>query len=178
MILGDYRRGLGWRMDLLTTYTHDSEVQVITAPPLISTIHKSSQHPLSIFPACCIFTSRSLATASNSGDFFSFTRWGPLFTASRAELTLNWLIPQLITSRHGPRWKPRFHCSTQIVALLRICCLATGTCLPKRSLFTESPLSNGSIRDSKFNEIYRVRYRGCNSRRSLRISAGTSGNPI
>jgi hypothetical protein len=29
-------------LDLLTTYTHDSQVQVITAPPLISTIHKSS----------------------------------------------------------------------------------------------------------------------------------------
>jgi hypothetical protein len=27
---------------------HDSELQVITAPPLISTIHKSPQHPLSV----------------------------------------------------------------------------------------------------------------------------------
>jgi hypothetical protein len=36
-------------MDLLTTCTHDLELQVITAPPLISAIHKSLQHPLSIF---------------------------------------------------------------------------------------------------------------------------------
>jgi hypothetical protein len=38
-------------MDLLTAYTstHDSEVQVITAPSLISTIHKSTQHSLSLF---------------------------------------------------------------------------------------------------------------------------------
>jgi hypothetical protein len=36
-------------MDLLTTYTHDSELQAITAPPLISTIHKSPQHLLSLF---------------------------------------------------------------------------------------------------------------------------------
>jgi hypothetical protein len=36
-------------MDLLTTYTHDSKVQAITAPPLISKIHKSSQRPLSLF---------------------------------------------------------------------------------------------------------------------------------
>jgi hypothetical protein len=36
-------------MDLLTTYTYDSELQAITAPPLISTIHKSQQHPLSLF---------------------------------------------------------------------------------------------------------------------------------
>jgi hypothetical protein len=36
-------------MDLLTTYTHDSELQAVTAPPLISTIHKSPQQLLSIF---------------------------------------------------------------------------------------------------------------------------------
>jgi hypothetical protein len=36
-------------MDLLTTYTHHLEVQIITAPPLISTIHKSPQHLLSLF---------------------------------------------------------------------------------------------------------------------------------
>jgi hypothetical protein len=36
-------------MDVMTTYTHDSELQAITAPPLISTIHKSPQHPLSLF---------------------------------------------------------------------------------------------------------------------------------
>jgi hypothetical protein len=33
-------RGLGWILDLLTTYIHDTELQAITAPPLI-TIHKS-----------------------------------------------------------------------------------------------------------------------------------------
>jgi hypothetical protein len=36
-------------LDLLTTYTHNSELQVITALPLISTIHKSPQQPLSLF---------------------------------------------------------------------------------------------------------------------------------
>jgi hypothetical protein len=36
-------------MDLLATYTHVSELQAITRPPIISTIHKSLQHPLSIF---------------------------------------------------------------------------------------------------------------------------------
>jgi hypothetical protein len=46
---GDYRRGMHWWMDLLATDTHDSDLQVITAPPLISTIHKSPQHPLSLF---------------------------------------------------------------------------------------------------------------------------------
>jgi hypothetical protein len=56
----DYRRGLDCWMDLLITYTHDSELQAITAPPLISIIHKS--------PACCVFTSRYLATVTNSVD--------------------------------------------------------------------------------------------------------------
>jgi hypothetical protein len=54
--------------DLLITYTHHSELQAITAPLLISTIHKSSQQPLSPFSACCVFNSRSLATASISRD--------------------------------------------------------------------------------------------------------------
>jgi hypothetical protein len=35
---------------------------IITASLLISTIHRSTQHLLSRFPACCVF-SRSLATA-------------------------------------------------------------------------------------------------------------------
>jgi hypothetical protein len=65
---GDYRRGLDEGMDLLTIYTHDSELQTITAPPISSTIHKSPQHPLSLFPAYCVFTNCSLVTASNSGD--------------------------------------------------------------------------------------------------------------
>jgi hypothetical protein len=39
---------IGW-LDLLTSYTHDSELQAVTAPPLISTINKSPQLPLSLF---------------------------------------------------------------------------------------------------------------------------------
>jgi hypothetical protein len=38
--MSDHRRGL---------LTHDSELQAITAPLLISTIHESPQHPLSLF---------------------------------------------------------------------------------------------------------------------------------
>jgi hypothetical protein len=56
-------------MDLLTTLTHDFELQVITALSLISTVHISPQQLLSLFPAWYVFTNRSLATASNSGDF-------------------------------------------------------------------------------------------------------------
>jgi hypothetical protein len=53
----------------------DSEIQAITAPPLISTIDKSPEHPLNLFPAYCVISS-SLATVSNSGDS----------SASRAEV--------------------------------------------------------------------------------------------
>jgi hypothetical protein len=44
----DYNRGLDWSMDLLTTYTDDSELQVITALSLIYTLYKSLQHTLSL----------------------------------------------------------------------------------------------------------------------------------
>jgi hypothetical protein len=55
-------------LGLLTIRVHHSELQVNTAPFLISTTHRSPHRLLSIFPACCVFESRSLATASNSGD--------------------------------------------------------------------------------------------------------------
>jgi hypothetical protein len=45
MIWGDYRRGLDWWMDLLATCAHHSEVQLITALTLISTLYKSLAHP-------------------------------------------------------------------------------------------------------------------------------------
>jgi hypothetical protein len=59
---------MGWWLDLLTTYTHHSELQVVTVPLLNSTIHRSPQHPLCVFPACCVFNSFSIVTAYNSGD--------------------------------------------------------------------------------------------------------------
>jgi hypothetical protein len=45
----DCRQNLDWWIHLLTTYTHDSQVQAITVPPLISTIHKSPEHTPSLF---------------------------------------------------------------------------------------------------------------------------------
>jgi hypothetical protein len=52
-------------MDLLIIYTHHSELREIIAPLLISTIYKSPQLPLGLFPACCVLNSSSLATISN-----------------------------------------------------------------------------------------------------------------
>jgi hypothetical protein len=45
----DCRRGMHWWTDLLMTYTHHLEIQVIILLLLVSTIHKSSQHSLSLF---------------------------------------------------------------------------------------------------------------------------------
>jgi hypothetical protein len=41
-------------------------MKVITAQSLIFKRYRSSQHPLKLFPTCCVFISRSLSTASNS----------------------------------------------------------------------------------------------------------------
>jgi hypothetical protein len=45
----------GWILDLLTTYTHNSERPLITAPLLISTLYKSPQQMGSFFQPA-IFT--------------------------------------------------------------------------------------------------------------------------
>jgi hypothetical protein len=67
--MSDYRRGMNWWMDLLSTYTQHSELQVITALSVIFTLYTSPHHPLSIFSASCVFISRFLATACKSGDY-------------------------------------------------------------------------------------------------------------
>jgi hypothetical protein len=40
---------MDWWVDLLTTYAHHSELQALTTLSLISTIHSSPQHLLSLF---------------------------------------------------------------------------------------------------------------------------------
>jgi hypothetical protein len=59
---------MDWIFDLLITYTHHSgTTRKFTALPLISTLYISPQHPLRLLQPA-VFTSRSLATTSNSGD--------------------------------------------------------------------------------------------------------------
>jgi hypothetical protein len=58
---------LGLLNGFIDQLKHHSEIQVITALSLTSTIHKSPQRSLSPFPAC-VFASRCQETASNSGD--------------------------------------------------------------------------------------------------------------
>jgi hypothetical protein len=103
MCFSDCRRGLGRRLDLFTTITHDSWLHLIIAPALISTLHKSLQHTLSLF-SLLIFTSRSLVTASNSGD--SSTSAITLLLSDKYTTSLcthlNSKLVRLITILHGP----------------------------------------------------------------------------
>jgi hypothetical protein len=145
-ILCDYRQGPDWWYDFLATCTHHSEQHVITPPSLISTLHKSPQHPPSLFPASYIFNSRSLATASNSGDSLASRahvvtvwrisrNWTPVncqlyYSAISSQppvqnstrnwkLTTDWVaaIVFKITPLHGPHTThPRFHCCSPTVA--------------------------------------------------------------
>jgi hypothetical protein len=158
---GDYRRGLHWWTDLLTIYTYESELQAVTAPPLIPTTHKPSQHPLSLFPACCVFTRRSLATASKSGDS----------SASRAQVLCSQppvqnstkLIARtvlVINSRHGPHTS-RKHQNT-VLLLLRSCPLprervyrAVAQARPRRGP-QKTPFFYCSVRYLVTAAVYRV----------------------
>jgi hypothetical protein len=118
---------MNWWIDLLTIYIHHSELHVITAPLLISTIYRSSQHPLSLFPVCFVFNSRSLATVSNSGDtsasrahvvtvrriscnwklvdcqlnYSDISSQSPLQSSTQLP-AFNWLGPRLATISHQP----------------------------------------------------------------------------
>jgi hypothetical protein len=83
-ILGyDYRRSTDLWMDLLTSYTHHSELQVITALSLISTLYKSPQQPPSLYPALCLHQP-FLSNSFWQWRLFSFPRSGSIFTASSA----------------------------------------------------------------------------------------------
>jgi hypothetical protein len=59
---------MDWILDLLTTWTHDWELHLTTVLSLISTIHKSPQHSLSLFKHAVSSPAIPLATACNSGD--------------------------------------------------------------------------------------------------------------
>jgi hypothetical protein len=129
----DYRRGMDWWTDLLTIYTHHSELQVITAPPLISILYISPQHPLSFFPTSCVFISRSLATTSNSGDSSASKRLGP--TKFLQPPVQNWTLNWQMTTNSSPRatYKTQFPVVCVFVAAetcLLIRCLETGWITP------------------------------------------------
>jgi hypothetical protein len=94
------------------------ELQVITAPSLISTA------PAKSFPVCCVFTSRSLVRASNNWDCSASALRSSLHNfLYRTDLVA--VIVFLITPRHGQGIQQR-----SSVARISV---ATGTCLSSRS---------------------------------------------
>jgi hypothetical protein len=104
--MNDSRRGLDWRMGLLVTYTHDSEVQVIRAPPLISIIHRSPQHTVSLFQtdiSSSVLPSQRHLTV----EILQFHA----LESSLHRLPYRDLFAPIvskITSRHGPRRNTQF----------------------------------------------------------------------
>jgi hypothetical protein len=152
---GDYRQGLDWWMDLLTTYTHDLELEAITAPLLISTIHKSPQHTLSLFAACCVFISCSLVAASNSGDS-SASRTQVLSSQPPVQnSTLNWLLIAVtllvITSWHGQHRKHRSYIVACVFVDAGTCILSSCPETGCMTAFIKNPLSQ---QQASFHDSY------------------------
>jgi hypothetical protein len=56
--MSDYRRGFDWWLDLLITYAHNSLLQVIIAPSLISALYRSLEHTLSLLSLLSLVVSR------------------------------------------------------------------------------------------------------------------------
>jgi hypothetical protein len=81
-------------MDLLTTFTYHSELQVITALSLISTFYRSLQYSISLLSYWCVLISPYLVTATNSGDSLA-SRSGSIFTFSFAEVSSQLTTPRL-----------------------------------------------------------------------------------
>jgi hypothetical protein len=105
---------------------HNLELQVIAVLSLISTLHKSPQHPLSLFSACRVFISHSLATASNSGDS----------SASTLRFYLHSLPCKTVNSRLTPRMTAISH---QPLSLLFTGWLSTANLLSHPNCLQDNP---------------------------------------
>jgi hypothetical protein len=141
----DYRRGTDWCMGLLTTYIHQSELQLIKPPLLISTVHRLPQHPLSLLPVCCV-NSHSLVTSSNSGD--SSASRAHVVTARRISYTwtLSARLGSLLYSLGADPTENTASISFSIVVMGGLPSespdiVSTGTCLPSRCSETAVCLS-------------------------------------
>jgi hypothetical protein len=117
-------------MDLLTTYAHDPELYAITAPPLISTIDKSSQHPLSLFqPAVsspAVSWQRFLTVETFQLQAFRF------YLHSLPCRTVNWTHCSNCPGYNFSARTTKKHRSS----IVKFVSIAAGTCLP--SCFPET----------------------------------------
>jgi hypothetical protein len=132
----------------LTIYAHHSELQVITALSLTSILYKSPRHPLSLFPACCVFVSvpwQRLLTV----EILQFHALRPYLDSLPCRTLLSTDNYSAVSSQ------PHLQCSTELVApilffitpwrgprrqhpVFSVACVtvAAGTCLPIRCLKT------------------------------------------
>jgi hypothetical protein len=149
-------------MDLLTNYTHHSELQVITALSLIFTLYKLLAHVKSSQPSLDVSWQRLLTV-----EILNFPPSYPLVRANHAEFnslncrvispqpplqsstelpTLNWLVAPVL-SFITPRWIQNRKLRSYMVACVFVC---AGTCLPSRcsetAVFMRLLHRNGCIR--------------------------------
>jgi hypothetical protein len=146
-------------LDLLTTYIHYSELQVVTTLLLISTIHRSPQHTLSSFPACYVFNNRSLATASNSGDFSAFRTHG----VSVRRISRNWTLTHF-TSLHSTEVLTTLNSGIRIRVTLRLAVYHQSVRLGDKPLETHDQIflfSNWTLGVTVFMEHSLWREDGC-----------------
>jgi hypothetical protein len=113
----DCRRGLDRWIDLLNTYTHNS-----SSSPTV---------PWQRFLTMDILQLHALRSS---------------VYRLRCRTQLNWLCPLLIISRHGPHRKHSFSIFECSCCIFKNLLPSNGNVFTEPSLFTESPLSNGSIR--------------------------------
>jgi hypothetical protein len=97
---------MNWVLDLLTTCTHHPELHVIIALSLICTLYSSLHHTLIIFQPA-VFTSPSLTTASNSGDF----------SASRTQVISSPTLVQTYSSQ------PQLHSTLNSQSFFQLACV-------------------------------------------------------
>jgi hypothetical protein len=104
----DYRQGSDWWTDLLTRlHTSLGTTSKYSAVADLYTLQITTT-PAKLFPACCVFSSRSIATASNSGDS----------SASRAHVVTRYCPTTEISSS-----QPDFQLSTELDRHLFSACL-------------------------------------------------------
>jgi hypothetical protein len=161
----DYRRGMAWITGFIDTTRTHAPLGTICDYSATANLHNSQFNiaPAKPFQACCIFTSRSLATASNGGDFpASRALVVPLLPAS---CSLNWtgsssLLNYSATANFGESvnylrlpilssqlaWDPRYISSARTQqktpflsnpSIVPCVFVSEGTCLLSRCLVTD-----------------------------------------
>jgi hypothetical protein len=78
---------LDWILNLLTIYTHNSELQIIAAPSLISTFYKSLEHLLILFQPV-VSSPAVLWQRLLTMEILQLPRSGPLWMAAPFQLNL------------------------------------------------------------------------------------------